>query len=55
MGWSLCLLALAQGSVVVAATACIADLSQSQAFVRGIGVATFGTPGKGRQGIGVYG
>ena len=55
MVWSLGLLASAQGSEVLAATAGIADLPQSQAFVRGMGVATFAIPGKGRQGVGVDG
>ena len=30
-------------------------MSHSQAFGKGVEEATFGTPGKGRQGIGVYG
>ena len=55
MGWSLGILALAQGSVVVVAGTVITDLPLSWAFVRGIGVVIFGTPGEGRQGVGAYG
>ena len=51
MGWSLGLLVLTENSVIVVATACIADFPQSWAFIRQMGVATFGTLRKGAQAL----